>query len=157
MQFDAFLSILDLLQNPDKYAAQIAELKRQNEVIQASTKEYGLTGDVVRAQKKADKAMEDAVAFIEKTKVEAAKILADATSAFDARYADLQTREVAAEQAITAFRNSKLTWAQRQAEHKAKEESIAASQKQLEAGYAALAEKQKEVDERLAKLRQVMG
>lgn len=157
MQFDVFLSILDLLQNPDKYAAQIAELKRQDESIQASTKEYGLTGDVVRAQKKADRAVEDANALMEQAKIDAAKIQADASSAFDAKYKDRQIREIAAEQAITAFRNSKLTWAQHQADHRAKEESLAAAQKQLEIGREALVKDKQEVSERLSKLRQVMG
>jgi len=36
MQFDEFLSVLDLLQNPDKYASKIAELTQREESIKLS-------------------------------------------------------------------------------------------------------------------------
>ena len=50
MQFEEFLSILDLLKTPAKYEAQVAELQARNDAIQESIKQLGIVGDIAKAQ-----------------------------------------------------------------------------------------------------------
>lgn len=157
MQFDEFIKILDLLKEPAKYEAQMKMLKDQQDSIQESIKELGVVGDIAKAKKKADNLTSIAEKTLEDAKVEAEKIVATAQKSFDERYADLLKREAAADEAMTTFRNQKITWASRAEEHRAKEQQLYNMEKSLLAGQAELAKRQAEVDERLTKLRQVMG
>lgn len=157
MQFDEFLKVLDLLQNPDKYAAQIAELTTRHEEIKTSIGHLNDRVNVAVTQATADKNLADAKEIVDKAKQEAQQILAKAQQAFDKRLADLQVRETAAEQAIQAYQQSKQQWADRKAEHIAKENQLNAFQKQLDTVQQDLTKKQLEVDARLSKLRDVMG
>ena len=157
MQFDDFLKVLDLLQNPDKYAAQIAELTQRHESIQVSIEHMNNRIAVAVTQEEADKNLAEAKKIVADAKEEAKKIVEKAGASFDKKLADLVVRETAADQAIQAHQNAKLMWAERKAEHIAKENQLASLRKQLDDGLADLAVKQAEVDARLNKLRQAMG
>lgn len=157
MQFDEFIKILDLLKEPAKYEAQMKMLKDQQDSIQESIKQLGVVGNIVTAKKKADNLTEIAEKKLADAQVEAEKIISTAQKSFDERYADLVKREAAADEAMTTFRNHKMTWGARAEEHRAKEQQLHSMEKGLLAGQAELAKRQAEVDERLAKLRQVMG
>ena len=157
MQFDEFLKVLDLLQNPDKYAAQIAELTQRHDSIQVSIEHLNSRIAVAVTQEEADKNLAEAKKTVADAKEEAKKITEKASASFDKKLADLVVRETAAEQAIQAHQNAKLLWAERKAEHIAKEKQLGDLRKQLDDGIAEMAKKQAEVDARLNKLRQAMG
>jgi chromosome segregation ATPase len=157
MQFEEFLSVLDLLQNPDKYAAKIDELTQREAGIKLSIEHINDRVDVAITHETANQALEDATKVLKEAKEQAQKLLATQQASFDKRLADLQVREIAAEQAMNTYRHSKQQWSQRAEEHRAKEEQLVNTQKQLEADRADLSSKQAEVEVRLTKLRQVMG
>lgn len=157
MQFDDFLSVLDLLQNPAKYAAQIDSLTQRHEEIKTSIEHLNARVDVAVTKEQADQMVVDASTTLSDAKEQASKIVTEAQRSFDSRLADLQVRETAAEQAIQVYQNAKLQWAERKAEHMAKEAQIVEAQRKLIADQEALRTKQLEVDDRLNKLRQVMG
>jgi len=157
MHFDEFLKVLDLLQNPDKYAAQIAELTEREESIKLSIEHLNARIDAAITQEQADAFLTESADVLAKAKVTAQDTIAKAQASFDKRLADLQVRETAADQAMQTFQNSKIQWAARKAEHIAKENELLNGRKQLDADLEDLRSKQAEVDARLNKLRQAMG
>lgn len=157
MQFDEFLSVIDLLKNPEKYAAQIAELQARNDAITESIKTLGVVGDVAKAKAAAQAQADKAASLVDKANREAESILAGARTAYDKKFADLQKKEVAADQALADHNTMKSTFAARSDELRKAEKALEQAQKQLDADRADLASKQAEVEVRLAKLREAMG
>jgi phage gp36-like protein len=157
MQFEEFLSVLDLLKNPAKYEAQVAELQARNDAIQESIKQLGVVGDVAKAKAAAEKLKDKAQAALDKASAEAEAILTTARSAYDKRHEELKAKEVVADQAIANYNTIKNQHAARENELRQQEKAAAALQEALAKQQADLAVKQAEVDERLTKLRQVMG
>ena len=157
MQFDDFLKVLDLLKDPAKYEAQVKELEARNQAIQDSIAQLGVVGDVAKAKAKAEALANKAEALVASAQEQAAEIVANAQTAFDKRHAELKEREVVADQALADLRTIKSQTAARENELRAQEKQATALQEQLQKTRDELAAKQAEVDERLAKLRQVMG
>lgn len=157
MQFEEFLSVLDLLKNPAKYEAQIADLQERDKAIQESIKQLGVVGDIAKAKDAAAKLQEKAQAAIDKATKEAESIVAGARSAYDKRNEELKAKEIIADQAIANYNTIKNQQAARENELRQQEKAVAALQEALAKQQAELAVKQAEVDERLTKLRQVMG
>lgn len=157
MQFDEFLSVIDLLKNTTKYEAKITELKEREKAIQDATATYGIVGDVAKAQAKADALVAKAEDVLAKANKQAETIIANAQVVFDKRHAAIQVREVAADQALANYNAIKASFAARDNELRTAEKSVEAARKQLEAQSADLSIKQAELDGRLGKLRQVMG
>lgn len=157
MQFEEFLSVLDLLKNPAKYEAQIADLQERDKAIQESIKQLGVVGDIAKAKDAAAKLQEKAQAAVDKATKEAESIVAGARSAYDKRNEELKAKEVIADQAIANYNTIKNQQAARENELRQQEKAVAALQEALAKQQAELAVKQAEVDERLTKLRQVMG
>lgn len=157
MQFEEFLSVLDLLKNPTKYEAQIADLQERDKVIQESIKQLGVVGDIAKAKDAAAKLQEKAQAAVDKATKEAESIVAGARSAYDKRNEELKAKEVIADQAIANYNTIKNQQAARENELRQQEKAVAALQEALAKQQAELTVKQAEVDERLTKLRQVMG
>ena len=157
MQFDEFLSVLDLLKDPVKYEAKIAELKAYDAAIQDSIKQLNLGKDISKTKAQADAALEKAGSLVDDASKKAEKILADAQSAFDKRHEELKAREVRADQAIADYNTIKNQQAFREDELRKGEKALAAAQAVLQKQQEELSAKQLEVDVRLAKLRDVMG
>ena len=157
MQFEEFLSILDLLKTPAKYEAQVAELQARNDAIQESIKQLGVVGDIAKAQAAVAKQADKAQAIVDKAIKEAEAIVAGAQSAFDKRHAELKDKEVIADQAIANYNTIKNQQASRENELRVQEKTVNALQEVLAKQQAELAVKQAEVDARLDKLRQAMG
>ena len=157
MQFEEFLSILDLLKTPAKYEAQVAELQARNDAIQESIKQLGVVGDIAKAQAAVAKQADKAQAIVDKAIKEAEAIVAGAQSAFDKRHAELKDKEVIADQAIANYNTIKNQQASRENELRVQEKTVNTLQEVLAKQQAELAVKQAEVDARLDKLRQAMG
>ena len=157
MQFDEFLSVIDLLKNPDKYAAQIAELNERQASIEESIKTLGVVGDIAKARTKVQAQLDKAEATIQEAKEQAERIVADAGKVYEKKFAELKEREVSADQAIANYNAIKSQFTSRDNELRQAEKATAILQAQLEQARADLAAKQAEVDARLAKLREAMG
>ena len=157
MQFDEFLSVLDLLKNPAQYEAQIADLTARNQAIQDSIAQMGVVGDVVKAQDKANQLFAAAQEAVVAANRQAEQLIAGAQTAFDARNAAIQVREVAADQVLANYNGIKVAVQSRESDLRAAEKAVVAAQAQVASMQADLQVKQAEVDQRLDKLRQAMG
>ncbi len=157
MQFDDFLKVLDLLQNPDKFAAQINDLTQRHTQIQDALIQVHARVDVAITQEQADQHLKDSANVLTQAKVDAETALSSAKRFYDKELSALEVRERAAEQAIQALASSKASWAQKAADHKVTQDAIDAAKAQLEKDQIELRSKQADVDSRLDKLRQVMG
>ena len=157
MNFEEFLKVLDLLKDPSKYEAKVAELQAREVAIQESIKSLGIVGDIAKAKKKAEALIAEAEAKVIKAQDEAEVIVASAQSAFNTKLTALQAKEVVADQALANYNTMKEQTASREAALRASEKEIEKARAQLTKDQQELATKQAEVDERLAKLRQVMG
>ena len=157
MQFEEFLSVLALLKDPVKYEALVADLQARDTAIQESIKQLGVVGDIAKAKDAAAKLNDKAQATLDKASKEAEAILATARTAYDKRHEELKAKEVVADQAIANYNTIKSQQQARENELRQQEKAVAALQESLAKQQADLAVKQAEVDERLTKLRQVMG
>lgn len=157
MQFEEFLSVIDLLKDTKKYEAKVAELKAREQAIQDSITQLGVVGDVVKAKAQADATIVKAEDLLAKATKQAEQVLAGAQTAYDKRHTELQAREVVADQALANYNTIKNQLASREDALRAKEKEADALRAALQKQQEELSVKQVEVDERLAKLRQVMG
>lgn len=157
MQFDQFLDVLDLLKDTTKYEAKVNELKSREQAIQDAITTLGIVGDIDKARARADALVAKGEALVADANAQAAKILAGAQTAFDKRHQELQAREVVADQALANYNTIKAQLASREGALHAQEKVVEALRVQLEKQQTELSTKQQEVDERLVKLRQVMG
>jgi DNA repair exonuclease SbcCD ATPase subunit len=157
MQFDAFLSVIDLLKDTKKYEDKITELKAREQAIQDSITKLGVVGDIAKAKSKAESLLTSASDEVAKAKAEADKIVADARIVYEKRHSELQAREVVADQALANYNTIRNQLASREHELRTQEKAVEALRSVLEAQQAKLTASQLEVDERLAKLRGVMG
>jgi peptidoglycan hydrolase CwlO-like protein len=157
MQFDDFMQVLDLIKNPKDYEAKVNELVAQQATIQSLIDELNIKGDIAKAQQQAETLVKKATAYVEDANKQAAKIIADAQAAFDKRNTELQAREVIADQKMADYNTMKNQEAARNEALRQQEKRLAAMQADLEDTKATLRTAQTEVDERLTKLRQVMG
>lgn len=157
MQFDEFLSVIDLLKDTTKYTSRVTELQTREKAIKDATEQLGIVGDIAKAKQQVEKLNEQAKAAVETANTQAAKIIADAQAAFDKRHTELKAREVVADQAISNYNTIKASQASREDALRSKEKEVDALRNALQQQLSEVAGKQLEVDERLAKLRQVMG
>lgn len=157
MQFDDFLSVIDLLKDTTKYEAKVTELKAREQAIQDSITQLGIVGDIKKANEKATSLLSKAEEVVSKATQQAEQIVAAALVAYNKRHADLQKREVIADQALADYNTMKNSFAVRSDELRKAEKEIEQAKQQLEADRADLAAKQAEVEVRLAKLREAMG
>lgn len=157
MQFNEFLDILDLIKNVDKYEAALKQLTDRKQQIEDAIAEYHVVGDIGKAKQAAEKQKVEAVALLEKAKEEAKTIVDTSRSVYDKRHDELKKREILAEQAITNYTAIQAQMISRENEFASKERSIETLRKTLQTQQDELSIKSREVDERLGKLRQVMG
>ena len=157
MQFDEFLGILELLKNSSKYEAKVEELKQRQEAIQESITTLGVVGDIAKAKTQAESLVTKGKELVTKAEAQAASLLAGAQVAYEDKHKALQAREVLAGEALAKYKTITEQFAFRDSALRVVEKQAEALRKQLDIQSSELSVKQKELDERLAKLRQVMG
>jgi multidrug resistance efflux pump len=157
MQFDDFMQVLDLIKNPKDYEAKVKDLIAQQKAIQDSIDELNIKGDIGKARDDANTLVKQAKAKVEAANKQAADIIAGAQASFDKRNAELQVREVIADQKFADYNTMKAQEAARNEALRVQEKQLSAMQADLESTKATLRSAQAEVDERLNKLRQAMG
>jgi chromosome segregation ATPase len=157
MQFDEFLSVLDLLKDPSKYEAKITELKAREKAIQDSVAQLGVVGDIAKSQAKVKSLTDKAETLVANAQAQAEDIISGAQAAFNKRHDELKAREVVADQALANYNTIKSQLAAREDALRAQEKVVETLRESLQKQQEDLSVKQLEVDERLSKLRQVMG
>lgn len=157
MQFEEFLSVIDLLKDTKKYEARVVELQARDQAIQDSIKQLGVVGDITKAKAAADALIVKAEDLVAKATKQAEQILAGAHTAYDKRHEDLKKREVVADQALADYNTIKNQFSARENALHSKEKEVEFLRSSLMKQQEEFSAKQLEVDDRLAKLRQVMG
>lgn len=157
MDFKVISDFLDLVRNPDKYEAALKAIQSKEESLKATIKNIDSLNKVDAMEKKA-------AAMIDAARVEAEKIQAEALAAAARTKANASKEYDAAhalmKQAQELEQRSKELIAEttaKQKEQLAAEKAIAKGLNENAAKEAVLAAKEAEVNERLAKLRQVMS
>jgi chromosome segregation ATPase len=157
MQFDEFLSVIDLLKDTTKYEAKVKELKAREQAIQDAITQLGIVGDVAKAQAKVKTLSDKAEVLVANAQAQAEDIISGAQNAFNKRHDELKAREVIADQALTNYNTIKSQLASREDTLRSQEKVVETLRESLQKQQDELSIKQLEVDERLSKLRQVMG
>lgn len=157
MQFDEFLSVIDLLKDTTKYEAKVTELQAREKAIKDATDQLGVVGDIAKAKQQVIKLNDQAQASVEAAAVKAAEILVGAQTAYDKRHSELKSREVVADQALANYNTIKSQLAAREDALRSQEKAVESLRDSLQKQLDDLAVKQVEVDARLEKLRQAMG
>lgn len=155
--YDDFLSVLELVKNPDKFQAKVDELIAHEKAIQEAIVQLNVVGDIDKARKKAEAMLAKAESIVAEANVQAEKILAGAASAYDQRHKELKEREVIADQAIANYNTIKAQQTQRENDLRASEKFVEQQKAAVAKELVDVAVKQAELDARLEKLRQAMG
>ena len=157
MQFDDFLGVLTLLKDTSSFEAKVQELITREKAINSAIDSLNLGKDISNAVDLANKKVADGKLAVEKSKLQAEQIVADARKVYDSKFAQLQEHQVKADQAIADLNGYKSGYAAKEdALNKTIKENTAL-QKQLKAEKEAVSILQADLEARLAKLRQVMG
>ena len=150
-------ALLELVTNPDKYKAMVADLQDRQKALDASIAVVGTISEINELKAKAEKALVKANKEAEKVLNEAVEkaeaIVADAKKVSEEAYA--QKASVQAREAV-----AKADKAQAQETIKSYEDKVKAVEKaqaRIDALYKELSDKELELNERLAKLRSVMA
>lgn len=157
MDFKVISDFLDLVRNPDKYEAALKAIQSKEDSLKATIKNIDSLNKIDVMEKKA-------AAMIDMARVEAEKIKAEAQSQVVVMKANVSKEYDAAhalmKKAQELEQRSKELIAEttaKQKEQLAAEKAIAKGLNENAAKEAVLAAKEVEINERLAKLRQVMS
>jgi F0F1-type ATP synthase membrane subunit b/b' len=157
MNFNDIFDFIQLVKDPKKYEAKLAELKAYDASIKANIALSDDVNDIETAKKLAAEALNKNNAILAEANKEAAKIMDGARAVYDQKFQELGATQREAENAIAKQKQQELVMKQ-QANALAKDQSdIADLRAQLQAERQQVAQLQKEVDERLEKLKSVMG
>jgi hypothetical protein len=156
MDFKSVSEFLDLVKNPDKYAAAVKELEFKQAELKRVSEGLGDLSKAAEIRSLAEKTLELARNQAEQIKAEQAKAEAASKAVLDAEFAKAQE---ANQKAADLYQKAKEMLAKAEklnAEALGKEKDCAKKMADLAANETVLREKQKELEERLAKLRSVM-
>lgn len=157
MQFTEFLEIFDLLKNPEKYESLLRQLIEREKAIKDNIALSDDVSDINTAKQLAADALNEALAIKEDAKKEAEKIKAGQRAAFDKKFADLAAKQVEADQAISDKKAMEQLLHSREAEFAARAKELTAQENYVYTVKVANESLNKELQERLEKLRSVMG
>ncbi len=154
MNLKDFLDFADFVKNVEKYEARVQSLKDENDRLETNIKLTAEVVDIPRTKELTEKLLTEARVTLASAKEEAKTIVERAKASYDKRLAEVTTKEAAAENALA---NSRTVLTEAQTLHST---LIAELQRQLSSvdkQQKALQASQTEVDERLVKLKSVMG
>lgn len=156
MNFESIEQFLDLVVNPAKYQAAIAELKAQQKAIESA---IAVTHDIATITEHKAAAQRDSAAakeVLSRARVSAEKLNEKTVAELNRQAQVLQDKDtalVAREQAIIDREKAAAAF---EAANKEKFDDLANKEAHLTNWYARLANQQAEIDSRLEKLRSVM-
>jgi len=156
-QFTDFLEVFDLLKNPEKYESLLRQLIEREKAIKDNIALSDDVSDINTAKQLAADALNEALAIKEEAKKEAEKIKAGQRAAFDKKFADLAAKQVEADQAISDKKAMEQWVRSREVEFAARAKELTAQENSLYTVKMANESLNKELQERLEKLRSVMG
>jgi NACalpha-BTF3-like transcription factor len=156
MNFESIEQFLDLVVNPAKYQAAIAELKAQQKAIESA---IAVTHDIATITEHKAAAQRDSAAakeVLSRARVSAEKLNEKTVAELNRQAQVLQDKDtalVAREQAIIDREKAAAAF---EASNKEKFDDLTKKEEHLTNWYARLADQQAEIDSRLEKLRSVM-
>lgn len=157
MNFQDISEFLDLIKNPAKYEKYLTELKDAKDQLQAAAELVGKANEIEKLQTKATKLVEKAEAKAADIQAEAEAAAAKRQEAYDQLFAELAQKEAAFTK-VKQDTDSKFAQAQDLVkEYNEKSRQLRADQKAYDVAAADLAKKTEEVEDKLAKLRALMG
>ena len=157
MNFQDISEFLDLIKNPAKYEKYLTELKDAKDQLQAAAELVGKANEIEKLQTKATKLVEKAEAKAADIQAEAEAAAAKRQEAYDQLFAELAQKEAAVTK-VKQETDSKFAQAQDLVkEYNEKSRQLRADQKAYDVAAADLAKKTEEVEDKLAKLRALMG
>lgn len=157
MNFQDISEFLDLIKNPAKYEKYLTELKDAKDQLQAAAELVGKANEIEKLQTKVTKLVEKAEAKAADIQAEAEAAAAKRQEAYDQLFAELAQKEAAFTK-VKQETDSKFAQAQDLVkEYNEKSRQLRADQKAYDVAAADLAKKTEEVEDKLAKLRALMG
>lgn len=157
MNFQDISEFLDLIKNPAKYEKYLTELKDAKDQLQAAAELVGKANEIEKLQTKVTKLVEKAEAKTANIQAEAEAAAAKRQEAYDKLFAELAQKEAAFTK-VKQETDSKFAQAQDLVkEYNEKSRQLRADQKAYDVAAADLAKKTEEVEDKLAKLRALMG
>lgn len=157
MNIQDLTEFMDLVKNPAKYEAYLNEIKDAKDQLNAAAELVGKAADIDKLQKKANKLVESAEAKAQKLEEEVAASIKQRQAVYDKMFEDLtkQTAEV-----VTMKQESDSKFAQAVAIEKDvadRERKLRVDQAAYNVASSELSKKTIEVEEKLAKLRTLLG
>lgn len=154
MNINDFLDFVDFLKNVDKYEQRAKTLKDENDRLETNIRLTTEIADIPRTKELTAKLLDEARATLIAAKQEAVDLKDKAKTSYDKKLAEVLAKETEATNMLTESRATLKEAKELQTglitELKKQEEAVAIKSTQLTAS-------QQEVDERLAKLKAVMG
>lgn len=157
MNLQDISDFIDLVKNPAKYETYLKELVNAKDQLTAASELVGKASEIDKLQKKATKLVEQAEASAKKLTEDAEASIKQRQDAYDKMFDDLnkQTADVTSLKQEAA---SKFVYAQKiEKDVAARERVLRENQKAYDIAAADLAKKTAEVEDKLAKLRSLMG
>lgn len=157
MNIQDLTEFMDLVKNPAKYEAYLKEIKDAKDQLNAAAELVGKAADIDKLQKKAAKLVESAEAKAQKLEDEANASIKQRQAAYDKMFEDLtkQTADV-----VTMKQESDSKFAQAVAIEKDvadRERKLRVDQAAYNVASSELSKKTIEVEEKLSKLRTLLG
>jgi chromosome segregation ATPase len=154
MNINEFLDFVNFLKNVDKYEQRVQVLKDENTRLEDNIRLTSEIADIPRTKELTAKLLDEARSTLASAKQEASETKEKAKTSYDKKLAEVVVRETEAAAILAegkaAVKEAKDLQTGLIAELKKQEKALAARD-------AILAATQLEVDERLAKLKAVMG
>ena len=157
MNLQDISDFLDLIKNPAKYEKYLTELKDAKDQLQAAAELVGKANDIEKLQAKAAKLVENAEAKAAKIEAEATAAAAKRQEAYDQLFAELAQKEAAFTKVKQETDVKYAQTIQLQKQLNDFERTLRVDQKAYDVAAADLAKKTEEVEDKLAKLRALMG
>lgn len=157
MNLQDISDFLDLIKNPAKYEKYLTELKDAKDQLQAAAELVGKANDIEKLQAKAAKLVENAEAKAAKIEAEATAAAAKRQEAYDTLFAELTQKEAAFTKVKQESDNQFAQAQELVKDYNEQSRKLRADQKAYDVAAADLAKKTEEVEDKLAKLRALMG
>ena len=157
MSFDDLFDFIQLVKEPKKYEAKLLELKAYDASIKANIALSDDINDIETAKKLAAEALNKNNEILANANKEAEKIMEAARAVYDKKFQELDALRRQADETIASTKQQQQELKNQVSSLKKEQEAASATRLQLEAERQEVAKLKTEVEDRLQKLKSVMG
>lgn len=154
MNIKDFLDFVDFLKNVDMYEKRVHVLRDENERLETNIKLTAEIADIPRTRQVTEQLLAEAREAAEAAKKEASEIKERAKTLYDKRIAEVTVRE---SEAVTKYEKGKEALKEAENLNATLNAQLRRQLSDLEISQAKLQVTQSEMEERLSKLKSVMG